>query len=189
MVASSSLAPPTKIQVWLAVLSALVWSTVLPRAEAAEPGKFSFQFFNVKLGQLTRVVLSDVVKVNYVFESNFLANDDEVSLDLRGLSREESLALLFKLLDRHGYSAARTMGVVTVEKKVGKPDEEEVFFYRLRYRDLGYINDLIGALFPSGKFNFQQPGQRMLFSLEDLRPLRVVPAPSTSPRRRRRRSP
>lgn len=144
--------------VWLAIMVALVWSTMLPWAEAAEQGKFSFQFFNVKLGQLTRVVLSDVVKVNYVFETNFLANDEEVSLDLRGVTREEALSVLFKLLDRHGYSAARTMGIVTVEKKVGKPDEEEVFFYRLRYRDLGYINDLIGALFPSGKFNFQHAG-------------------------------
>lgn len=118
--------------------------------------RYAFQFFNVKLGQLTRVVLSDVMKVNYVFDSDFLANDDEVSLDLRGLTKDEAFVVLFRLLDKHGYMGKKIGSVVTVEKKRDEKAEEEVFFYRLRYRSLSYIAELIGSLFPDGRFNFQK---------------------------------
>lgn len=123
---------------------------------ASAADDFSFVFPSVRISELARVVLTDVAKMNYIFDSAFIVDAQEVGLDLRGLSKDRSLALLGELLEAHGYTVTNEKGLFRVNKTGPVPDDSEIFFYRLRYRPVSYVSDLIGSLFPKGRFTFQR---------------------------------
>ena len=126
---------------------------------SADIEKFSFQFSNVRLYDLTRVVLSDVSKKNYVLSPDLLADASEFSLDLRAVTSNQMMQQLEELLDSRGFSVREFADVLIVEKKIKLESEREIFFYRLKNRSITYIADLLGSLFENGRFTFQRGGQ------------------------------
>lgn len=110
----------------------------------------------IKLSEFARVVLSDVLKAQYVFSSEFLASSAQVGFSAKKLKEVGTEALLRDVLAQHGFAVEFRAGYYRVFKSLEAVDGRQDFFYRLQHRDLGYISMLIQPLFSSGSFTFQR---------------------------------
>lgn len=136
------------IVVFLFLVSGLV--------SAAVPAeKFDFVFNEVKVTQLARVILGEVAGFSFALESDFLAVQDEITVTLHQLTIPQAVEWFERVLAARGFSLDRAGGVYLVTKaKIPEDQDREVFFYRVKFRHVSYIAELVGALFPRGRFSF-----------------------------------
>ena len=170
----------------VALLSA--WAGVIGAADgdAFKPAPAPYvQLHHVRLVELVRLVWGEILREDYVLDPAFLRDESELSVDVRGLEREEARELVTDSVRAAGFVVEK-MGRVT---RFGRARPEaapdmELFVYRPRYRGVAYLSGLLSALFPPGSFSFQQMGQGAAggaFAIPGLLPSAVVPlSPSGS---------
>lgn len=128
-------------------------------AFAASP--VSVQLDNVKLIDLARIVYSDMLHKPYIIDSDAVALQDVVTLDITGIKPEQLEVHLNALLELHGFEVEKRPSVYIIGKR--KSADEEAVIYRPKYRGVNYLLDLTTALFPPGSFSArastQMPGQ------------------------------
>lgn len=127
---------------------------LLPFAVQAAP--VSFQLNEVRLVDLVRLVYSEVLSKSYVLDSEFLANQDVVSLHLRAVEAVDIERRLVALLDARGLSVVQGGGVAVIGKRREDDEAKEVLIYRPSYRSVSYLLDLVQSLFPQGAFSGQR---------------------------------
>lgn len=127
---------------------------LLPAFVHAAP--VSFQLNEIRLVDLVRLVYSEVLGKSYVLDSEFLANQDLVSLHLRGVEAADIERRLAALLDARGMSIVQGGGVAVIGKRREADEVKEVLVYRPSFRSVPYLLDLVQSLFPQGAFSGQR---------------------------------
>lgn len=118
----------------------------------------------IRLTEFARVVLQDVLHAPFVFSSDFLSSSAQVGFSSAQLKKSGTESLLRDVLAEHGFSLERKGAFYRVGKlqEQDKVDNRQDFFYRPKYRDLGYLSGILQPLFPNGGFTYKRqidPGQ------------------------------
>lgn len=125
---------------------------------AAEPAS-SFDLSSLPLGQVVSLYYREVSSRPYVVCNDVLADTRLVSV--RASGRILDAGAMRSLLSAYGFEAVDQGGVLVVCKKSERsqgPVESDVpFLYRVKYRDSGYLVDLLSPLV-SGKFANRRGG-------------------------------
>lgn len=115
---------------------------------ACDAAESSVDLSGVTVGQAVSLYYKEVATGPYVVCSDVLADTRLVSV--RAAGRVLDGPAWSALLDAYGYGAQLVHGVTIVCKKVVAaaplPVEQEPFMYRVKYRDAGYLVDLLGPL-------------------------------------------
>jgi type II secretory pathway component GspD/PulD (secretin) len=128
------------------LLAILLLLTVAP-CFAATPGKtVKYDFTDVSVAQVLQVIFGDSLKTPYVLGPD-VANDQRV-ISFRWSSDKGDLhAFLGRFLDSLGYSIDQRAGIdFVVKKKDSAPSHEGVFVYRPKYREVGFLTELLSPL-------------------------------------------
>ncbi|GGY21298.1 type II secretion system protein GspD [Pseudoduganella dura] len=120
---------------------------VFASSRAAEPAS-SFDFVSVPVSQAVTLYYKEISTKPYVVCNDVLADTRVVSV--RASGRALDGPAFSALLRAYGYEAVDRGGVVVVCKRAEgdvKPvQEDEPFMYRVKYRDSGYLVDLLSPL-------------------------------------------
>lgn len=131
----------------LAVLMALAGPVV-----AAAP-TVSLAFSNVKLPDLLRVVFADVLGASFVLDDVVLQSTAVVSVELRGLTREQIAARLEDMIGRQGFDVTRRGGVYYVGAKPVVVPVESSFVYVPAHRSGRWLSEVVGSAVRVGRFS------------------------------------
>ncbi|RZI43851.1 hypothetical protein EGT07_08115 [Herbaspirillum sp. HC18] len=120
-----------------------------------QPVRFDFQMVNV--AQIVQLIYAEVLKEPYVIDPDVLADTRLVSFRYDS-SQGDLTAFVRAFLDALGVRLESRGGIQFVAKK--KPEEKkeadtESFVYRPKYRDAGYLAELLRPLF-KGQFTINR---------------------------------
>lgn len=118
-------------------------------ADAAQPlSVASLDLSGVPVGQAVSLYYKEIATGPYVVCADVLSDVRPVAVRASGVVLDG--AAWSALLDAYGYEAVLSHGVTVVckraEKKVVQPVDAEPFLYRVKYRDAGYLVDLVAPL-------------------------------------------
>lgn len=114
------------------------------------------------LFEITRLVLADILKVQFYIAPELVNSTDTVSVNLLGLSKENALSVLTEILKTRGYSVNKgkvyfiTKSETSVErKKTEEPTES--FTYSVNHPKAFYaLSSQLPVIFPAVCFSFGQ---------------------------------
>lgn len=144
-----------------------------PKPPAVPPKTIGLTLSEVKIVDLARAVYSDLLKVPYIFEPEFLQLTEQVTFDAQALPPDEVNKHLEAIIEARGFSVRKRAGVTIIGRSA--PADADSFVYRPKYRSVVYLVDLLSGVFPAGSFSSQrqvsmpqqamtpqplQPGQR-----------------------------
>lgn len=133
---------------WLVYLYAGLLSDVHAAELVTQP--VGFDLSRVRVAELVQVVYRDLLKRPYLIDAEVLKDEREISLRFHSDKRLD--ADVAELLDSLGLSVVKRNGLSVVSvKKPANEEPNDIFVYRPRYRDAGYLAELVGPLF-KGRF-------------------------------------
>lgn len=106
--------------------------------------------------EFARVVLQDVLRQPFIFSDDFLLSKAQVGFSAKELKRSASEALLRDVLKEHGFTLTKAAGyyrVVRYDEKKALVD----FWYKPRFRSVGYLSSIVRPLFSDGAFTYDRP--------------------------------
>lgn len=156
------------------VIGALALSLALPTLAAENPTGLAFELAGVQVGRIVNVIYSDALKVPYVLAPELLADQRAVSFRIAGPVQRVK-ADLARLLDSLGYAVTNRDGVEFIGPKQAPSADLEAYVYRPRFRDVGYLADLLRPLF-KGQFTVNRTVAAPVASKSDT----AVPAGSAA---------
>lgn len=119
----------------------------------------SFHLDHVPVIELAQLIYSDVSKSNYAIDSSVLDMKNTVSVHFSDLDQKQAVSVLETLLKTSGVEVEKAGKVVLIraarESDKREPDEE-IFFYRPKYRTVSYITELCSGLFKTARFTGQR---------------------------------
>jgi hypothetical protein len=127
----------------------------VPVFAAERSADLAFEFAGAQVGHVVNLIYGDALKTSYVLSPELLADHRPVSFRFGG-SVQAVRADLVKLLDSLGYAIADRGGLEFIGPKKEPVPETETFVYRPRFRDVGYLADLLRPLF-KGEFTVNRP--------------------------------
>ena len=129
----------------------------LPALAADRP--VSLHLDHMPVVDLAKLVYADVTKQDFVIDSSVLDLKDQITVHLQDVDKKHAVSVLEALLSSSGVLAQKREGVIFLKAKP-KEDrgeiEEELFYYRPRFRSVNYILDLCTSLFKTGRFSAQR---------------------------------
>lgn len=134
---------------------ALALSAGVPVFASEKPAGLAFELSGVQIGRIVNVIYSDALKTPYVLAPELLADQRAVSFRFSG-SVQSVKADLTMLLDSLGYAVMDRGGLAFIGPKKEPVPELEAFVYKPRFRDAGYLADLLRPLF-KGQFTMNRP--------------------------------
>lgn len=148
----------------------------------AAPGQdkaVTLSFDKIPVIELVNFVYGDILKQNFALHPALIGNDKLVTVHFQGdFDKPKLSAFMENLLSGVGIAIQKKPGYLFLspiaEKDQAEPDQE-IFYYRAKYRPVSYIMDLTASLFKTGKFTGQRSGIRSP-SL-DSQPVSVAAAP------------
>ena len=147
----------------------------------AQPKVYSFQFNEILLPDLLKLVYSDVLDRSYVLDTDPLKNEDALTVHIRSKTAQEVEAYILALLDSRGFAVAHRGTVDVIGKKPESTEpNKEIFVYRPRFRSVSYLQDILQALFPRGAFSGQRQISNNYGSTNDQHIQQSQPANSTN---------
>jgi|SRR5471030_62191 len=141
---------------FLFFVSALVFAS--DRAGDVDAVRLSFD--RVQVTQLVQVVYGDVLKQNYVLHPDLVNSDKQVTLHFQvQMNNAQVRSFMLSFLknldivveDRGGY-----LFIAPAKEKDKAGPDDEVFYYKPKYRAVSYITDLSASLFKEGRFTGQR---------------------------------
>ena len=138
---------------------------VLPAFSADNQPGLAFELSGVQVGRIVNVIYSDALKVPYVLSPELLADQRAVSFRIAG-SAQRVKSDLTKLLDSLGYEVQNRDGLEFIGPKREPAVELEAYVYKPRFRDVGYLADLLRPLF-KGQFTVNRPVAAPIVSKSD----------------------
>lgn len=104
------------------------------------------------LNEFARLVFGEVLGESFALDESVALSDRPVSLDLRGLSKDQVRAMSLLVLRGYGVGVRKVGAVNIVEKVDAKPAAQEVLTYRPRYRGAGYLQNAVRGFVTKGRF-------------------------------------
>lgn len=128
----------------LSILLVLLLATAVQSAPAREELKFNLT--SVSVSQVMQVIFGDALKAPYVLDPD-VANDQRVISFRWSSDKGDVRVFLIKFLDSLGYAIEQRNGVDFVaKKKEREPSKDEVYVYRPRFREVGFLTELLAPL-------------------------------------------
>ncbi len=120
------------------------------------PVKLSFD--KVPVVELVNVVFGDILKENYVLHPALVNSDLLVTLQLmEGMDKAQVRRFMVSFLKSVNIAVEERAGYAFLLPLVAKEEgDDEMFFYRPKYRSVSYITDLSASVFKHGKFTTQR---------------------------------
>jgi hypothetical protein len=139
----------------------------------------NLNFDKISVIELANFVYGDILKQNFALHPALVGNDKLVTVHFQSDFDKAKLSVFMEnLLSGVGVAIQKKPGYLFLspiaEKDQAEPDQE-IFYYRAKYRPVSYIMDLTASLFKTGKFTGQRSGIRS--SLLDFQPVLVSAAP------------
>lgn len=139
----------------------------------------TLSFDKIPVIELVNFVYGDILKQNFALHPALIGNDKLVTVHFQGdFDKAKLSAFMENLLSGVGIAIQKKPGYLFLspiaEKDQAEPDQE-IFYYRAKYRPPNYIMDLTASLFKIGRFTGQRSGIRS--SPLDSQPSSVVSAP------------
>lgn len=106
--------------------------------------------------EFARVVLQDVLRQPFIFSDDFLLSKAQVGFSAKELKKTASESLLRDVLKEHGFTLTKATGyyrVVRYDEKKSLVD----FWYKPKYRSVGYLSSIVRPLFSDGAFTYDRP--------------------------------
>lgn len=132
---------------FLACILCALSANAAPKASALLP--FSFNFRSVNVAQAVSVIFSEALSGPYVIDPEVLSDERIVSFRYES-SYGEARPFILSFLASLGLNVERRNGVDYVSRKVAvelEGSDIELFVYRTKFRDAGYLTDLLSPLF------------------------------------------
>lgn len=101
----------------------------------------TIQLHEVKLSDLARVVYGDLLNRSYIFDADFLREQDDISINWRNLSTVQVNVLTGNIFTEHGYDLEIIGQVLRIRKT--KKEDEELLLYLPRFRSARYLSDIL----------------------------------------------
>jgi general secretion pathway protein D len=114
--------------------------------------KSSWAFYDVKLSEIVRVGLSQLLNKSFVADDALIRDERRVSLDLKADQSGKAGPLLVDLLLDYGYTVTEKDGLWKIRKATNKDKENDIetFIYRPKFRSASYFYDVLGIGKSSG---------------------------------------
>lgn len=108
--------------------------------------KSAWAFYDVKLSEIVRVGLSQLLNKSFVADDAFVRDERRVSIDLKADQADKAGAILIELLLQCGYKVDNELGIWRIRKfsDKDKETENETLIYRPKYRSASYFYDVLG---------------------------------------------
>jgi general secretion pathway protein D len=137
----------------------------------------SFDFQSVPVGQAVSLYYKEVSTKPYVVCNDVLVDSRVVSMRAGGKVLDG--AALAAFLDAYGFEAVDNSGVTVVckvrEKRAVKAEDEVPFLYRVKFRDSGYLVDLLSPMV-AGTFSNRRQGPALAVGGTGTTPAEAAPA-------------
>lgn len=134
-----------KILLVFVLLLAAVANAKAPDEQAAR-----FDFRSLGVAQVVQLIYAEALESSYVIDPEVLKDERVVSFRYNG-GKPGVNAFIGSFFDSLGLAVSRRGGVDFITRKVppapAAPPDEDVFVYKPRYRDGGYLVELLGPLF------------------------------------------
>lgn len=125
---------------------------------SADPVRLSFD--HVRVVDLAEVVYGEILHENFVLDPELVDSDKLVTLQFQDhLDAPGARKFMNTFLASIGIEVQQKAGYVflrPLDQEDREEGEQEVFFYRTKYRSVSYITDLAASLFKRGKFTGQR---------------------------------
>lgn len=135
------------------LVAAFLWASAASAASVV-----SLHLDSVPVRELASLVFGEVLGANYVLDAALLSKPDVVSVHMDIAKPTDSeKARLIALVESFGVSVTQVKGVYFL-KPQGKAEgiDEEVFYYRPRYRSVDYLVGMLTGVFKSGRFTHRR---------------------------------
>ncbi|OIR10924.1 type II secretion system protein D precursor [mine drainage metagenome] len=105
---------------------------------------YSYQLNEVRLVDLTRLILTDTLKKSFSISPELLADNSTLTVDLHDLDKTAVVDFLQENLKGRGFELS-DRGMVTFVQRIQKPIDD-VLVYHPRFRSAKYLGDVVGAV-------------------------------------------
>lgn len=141
----------------------------------------TLNFDKIQVVELVNFVYGDILKQNFALHPALIGNDKLVTVHFQSdFDKAKLFSFMENLLLGVGISIQKKPGYLflsPVAEKDQVEQDQEVFYYRAKYRSVSYIMDLTASLFKTGKFT----GQRGVKApLTESPPVSVAASPQAS---------
>jgi type II secretory pathway component GspD/PulD (secretin) len=129
-------------------------------AAEGQDSRYNFIFESIGLPQFVRMIYSDVLHRNVLLDGDLADDKTRLTLDVTGVNVDGVGQLVAALLLQHGYRQDDVVaggGIVRFSKIVKADDVDEEFFYQPKFRSVGYLVDVLGAVFDKSKLSAGRP--------------------------------
>lgn len=115
--------------------------------QAYSEQKSSWAFYDIKLSEMVRLGLSQLLNKSFVADDAFIRDDRRVTLDLKQDQAARAGPLLIDLLLEYGYTVTEFNGLWKIRKSTDQDKENviETLVYRPKFRAASYFYDVLGV--------------------------------------------
>ena len=126
---------------------------MLPSLAVAE----SLQFESISLNELAKVGYTQILENDLVVDEFFNADFRQLSIFIKNRTKPEIKKILDTMIESSGYELQERGKLVKISKTttLKKPDLTP-YFYKPKYREVGYLTDMVSNLFQTGAFTFNR---------------------------------
>lgn len=152
---------------------ALLFVSGLASAAPPAPDKLiTLSFDKIPVVELVNFVYGDMLKQNFAVHPDLVGYPKLVTVHFQGdFDRAKLSVFMVDLLAGVGVTVHKKSGYLflspTLEASDRDEPEQEIFFYRAKYRPVGFLMDLTSGLFKIGRFSSQR-GIRGVDTLQSL---------------------
>jgi general secretion pathway protein D len=129
-------------------------------ATVAVQDEVKLSFDRVPVVELINAVYGDILKENFVLHPALVNSEQTVTLQFQdNMDKAHVRKFMVSFLNSVGIDAEQKSGYVflrPLEDKKKEESDDEMFFYRPKYRTVSYITDLSGSVFTHGRFTSQR---------------------------------
>ena len=117
----------------------------------------SLQFESISLNQLAKVGYTQILENDLVVDEFFNADDRQLSIFIKNRSKPEIKKILDTMIESSGYELQERGKLIKISKtKATKKPDLTPYFYKPKYREVGYLTDMVSNLFQTGAFTFNR---------------------------------
>ena len=126
----------------------ILLATCLLAIPAHSQQRSAWAFYDVKLSEIVRIGLSQLLNKSFVADDAFIRDERRVTIDLKPDQGENAGAVLIDLLVEAGYKVDNKTGIWKIRKltdnDADKDKDNETFIYKPKYRNASYFYDVLG---------------------------------------------
>ena len=164
-------------------LALLVASAQIQAATPPPPTPITISFDKIPLLTFATFAYGDILRQNFAIHPDLVDLPKLVTVHFQGeYDRPKLTAFLKDILEGVGITIEQKRGYLLLRPTVpalAEPPDQEIFFYRAKYRPISLLMDLTASLFETGRFTTQRTVKNPIQQTPDIAQL-GAPTPTTS---------